>query len=133
MEASRLGRQLTCSMGPTINTQARPPTTHSTEVIANGNRKFPVRSRTNPVRAGPTTPAKLEKPFCAPYHLPTACGPASVWQNVKMPGDVIPQPMPAAISQGTYVCGPATAEPMIATAAVENPIAMANLRTKVGV
>jgi hypothetical protein len=69
----------TCSTRPTMNTQASPPAVQSTEVMANGIKKFPVRSTTNPVRAGPTTPAKLAKPFCAPYHLPTLCGPANLW------------------------------------------------------
>ena len=62
--------------------------------------KLPVRWRTKPVREGATTPARLEMPFCGPYHLPTTCWPAILCGKAKMPGEVAPQPMPAISSQG---------------------------------
>src|SRR5258707_12090628 len=70
--------QTTGSTRPTMKTQATTPSRHTLAVMANGSRKFPVLPTTNPVRAGPITPARLAKPFCQPYHFPTAPAPARV-------------------------------------------------------
>src|SRR5438034_1068 len=88
---------------PTTKIHARPPSISTAAVIASGAAKLLVRSTTNPVRAGATTPAKFAKPFCRPAHRPAACGPARVCVNAKIPEPAIPQPTPAAISHGRYI------------------------------
>src|SRR3954466_6059846 len=67
-----LSAQFTCSTRPTMNTQARAPQMQIAAEMANGAKNFPVCCSTNPVSAGPLIPAKLAKPFCQPYHFPTA-------------------------------------------------------------
>src|SRR5215470_10443078 len=73
-------RHVSGSTLPTMNTHATTPKRDIAEVMAKGQKKFPVWSRTNPVSDGPIIPAKLAKPFCGPYHRPTASGPAMRWQ-----------------------------------------------------
>src|SRR6185437_16498445 len=67
--ARDLGRQFTCSSRPTTKTQAMKPRIRTATVTAKAARKWPVLSTTNPVRIGPTRPAKLPIPFCSPVHL----------------------------------------------------------------
>src|SRR5438132_5282826 len=113
--------QPTYSSRPNPKIHAKPPSISTAAVIASGAAKLLVRSTTNPVRAGATTPAKFAKPFCRPAHRPAACGPARVCVNAKIPEPTIPQPTPAAISHGSYIRGPA-AKPTIATHAMAYPI-----------
>src|ERR1035437_5027556 len=47
--------------------------------MANGQKNCPVRSITNPVRAGATIPERLPMQFCMPVQRPAARGPATVW------------------------------------------------------
>src|SRR5437763_14526472 len=77
----RSAPQFSGSTRPTTKTQANTPITQIAEVTAKGQKKFPVRPTTHPVRAGQMMPAKLANPFCGPYHLPTESEPAIRWQN----------------------------------------------------
>src|SRR5437762_4562324 len=76
-----LARQFTGSTRPTMKTHATTPIRDIADVTANGQKKLAVCWTTNPVRAGQIMPAKFAKPFCGPYHLPTASRPARRWQK----------------------------------------------------
>jgi hypothetical protein len=85
------------------------------------------------VSAGATTPARFAKPFCSPVHFPVACEPASVWENANGPARAVPQPIPTATKHNRYHWEVAIAQPESAIAAIVCPIAIADLRTRVGV
>jgi hypothetical protein len=55
---------------PDTGTHVINPRMRIATVMANGARKLPVLSSTNPVSAGPMSPAKLPKAFCKPVHNP---------------------------------------------------------------
>jgi hypothetical protein len=68
----------TCSTGPTRKSQEIVPASAMPVNMAKGQEDWPVRSKTSPVTAGATIPARLPTKFWKPVHRPAACGPASV-------------------------------------------------------
>jgi hypothetical protein len=56
---------------PDNGTHEISPRMSTATVMANGARKLTVLSSTNPVSAGPMSPAKLPQSFCTPVHNPS--------------------------------------------------------------
>jgi hypothetical protein len=86
------GPQQISARGPTKNVQDKAPSSETNAVTARATVKRPVHSTTNPVRAGPITPAKLAKPFCKPTQRPAVRGPARIWAQANIPEPNIPEP-----------------------------------------
>src|SRR5882672_1426718 len=122
---------VTCFTSPTRNSQASTPDRQTAAVMTSATWKCPVQSTVNPVKAGPTMPARFPIPFCKPVHLPTACDPASVCENAQRPELPIPQPTAATMSHPSGEWDPTEEQPRNPIAAVVHPRIIADLRTTV--
>src|SRR5258707_2944352 len=78
---------------PTRNTYDAEPTSAITLVIANAQKKLPVRSTTYPAMIGAEIPARLPQKFSSPVHFPAVCGPARICVIVQRFGEHKPSAM----------------------------------------
>src|ERR1035437_7226223 len=101
--------------------------------MANGQKNCPVRSITNPVRAGATIPERLPMQFCMPVQRPAARGPATVWVMAQRLAAQAAQQVVTPINMAMERPGGESTHAMRKTAAPTSPAAVNVLRTRVGV